>query len=562
MPYGLRIRRSARIVLMLLSGVLPALLPLSAQTPYVPPQRPKLVVVLVVDQMRADYIDRFRDRWHAGLRRLVDNGAWLRNAAYPYTATETCPGHATISTGVFPATSGIVGNTWLDRQSSAVVTCTADNSVRREGLADAKGIADSPARLRAPSLAEQLRAGNPGSRVVAMSVKARAAIMLAGHRADAVLWMDEATGELLTSSAYGDEMPSFAREFVQANPISADFSKTWTLTAPAASYTGGHSILGEGSPAGWTTTFPHPLSAADKAPGNAFFARWRASPFADAYLGRLAAAAVDRMKLGGDSSIDFLGIGFSATDYVGHAFGPDSREIEDELLQLDQTIGALLDKLDRAVGAGQYVVALTADHGVAPVPEQAQEQGRDAGRVDARSVVDRIERAMADDLGQGHYVAQLVGSELYFAPGIAGRLNSDPRLWHDVQQAALAEPGVERVLRRAKEAPASATDAFARALSFDFFPERSGDVSIRLKPNWIFSARTATGWAGGTTHGSANDYDQRVPIILFGEGIKPGRYTMSATPADIAPTLASLSGIRIAKTDGRVLKETLSAPSR
>ena len=574
-PTGSALATNLRAIALLLCLALsfPTLL---AQQPSVPPPRPKLVVVIVVDQMRADYVDRFRERWRGGLRRLVDQGAWLRNAAYPFAATETCPAHATVSTGVFPATHGIVANAWWDRQTSARVTCTADSSVRTVALDRSAASGDSAVHLNAPSFAGQLRAAVSGSRVVAISLKARSAIMLAGPRADVVLWQDEGTGELLTSSAYGAALPSFASRFVRAHPLAADFSKVWNLAAPAANYSGGRtgagstwsppgsSVLGEAPPPGWTTSFPHPLSAGEQSPGRVFFQRWRTSPFADAYLGRLAAAAVDEMKLGSGSGsgVDYLGIAFSATDYIGHAFGPDSREIEDNLLVLDQTIGALLEKFDRTVGAGQYVVAFTGDHGVAPIPEQAQLQGRDAGRVDPRSVVARVERVLAQRLGAGRHVAQLIGPNLYFAPGVASRLDADPSLWRDLQRAALAEPGVERLLRRAAPSPSSPANALTPANlngGLDLFPGRSGDAWIGLKPNWIFSARTATGRAGGTTHGTAHDYDQRVPIILFGAGIKPGHYTNSATPADIAPTLAALFRIRIARTDGRILAEALAA---
>jgi predicted AlkP superfamily pyrophosphatase or phosphodiesterase len=526
------------------------------------PARPKLIVVLVVDQMRADYIERFRARWHGGLRRLVDQGAWIRNAAYPYSETETCPGHATVSTGAFPSTHGIVGNTWWDRQTTTVVTCTQDSSVRRVGLnGTATAAGDSAARLLAPSFAEQLRRAVPGSRAVTMSVKARSSIMLAGHQADASLWLDESTGELLTSTAYGAELPAFAHQFAAAHPIAEDFSQVWQLSAPAAGDSGGRSTAGEGPPPGWSTTFPHALAAGDKTPGAAFVQRWRASPFSDTYLGRLAAAAIDDLKLGGGTGVDFLGIGFSATDYVGHSFGPDSREVEDDLLQLDQTIAALLDKLDRSVGAGKYIVALTADHGVAPVPEQAKEQGRDSGRVDGRSATDRIEKALAQRWGQGRYVAQLIGSDLYFAPGVADRLAREPSAMQAVQQAAIAEPGVERVLLRPKEPLfGRSQSSLILALSKDEFPPRSADAWINLKPGWIFSARAASGWAGGTTHGSANDYDQRVPILLYGAGVKRGQYTPAATPADIAPTLAAVAGIRVARMNGHVLRYALAAP--
>jgi hypothetical protein len=546
-----------RAIALLISGLF-VLPPLLAQQPSAPTPRPKLVVVMVVDQMRADYIERFRDRWRSGLRRLVDQGAWLRNAAYPYASTETCPGHATISTGVFPATHGIVGNAWWDRESSARVTCTADISVRQVALERTAPSGDSAVRLRAPTLSEQLRAAVPGSRVVALSLKARAAIMLAGPRADAVLWLNEDNGEWLTSSAYGAEMPSFARRFVRANPVAGDFSKVWELSMPLTSYNGGRSGLGEAPPPGWSNGFPHALSAGEESPGGAFFQRWQASPFADSYLARLAAAAVDDMKLGSGPGIDFLGIGFSATDYVGHDFGPDSREIEDNLLVLDRTIGELLKKLDGTVGAGQYVVALTADHGVAPVPEQAKLEGRDAGRVSMQTIVARVEFALDRRLGPKRYVDQTIGSNLYFAPGLTSRLEADPNLWSAVEQAILAEAGVQRVVRRWR--PRAQPSPIERGVGLGTFPGRSGDLHIALKPNWIFSARGDFGWSGGTSHGNGNEYDRRVPIVLFGTRIKPGQYMASATPADIAPTLASLCGIRIARTDGRILAEAIAAP--
>jgi arylsulfatase A-like enzyme len=270
---------------------------------------------------------------------------------------------------------------------------------------------------------------------------------------------------------------------------------------------------------------------------------------------------MDDLKLGTGSGIDYLGIGFSAMDYIGHSFGPDSREVEDGMLALDRTIGALLEKLDRSVGAGQYVVALTSDHGVAPIPEQARLQGGDAGRVDPREVAERIESALAQKLGAGRYIAQFVPPSLYFAPGIAGRLHSDANLWRALQQAALAVPGVAGIVQSPGSASTRGTATVPREFLLNLYPERSGDAWIDLKPGWIFSGRTPAGWNGGTTHGSGRDYDQRVSILLFGSGIKPGRYTMAATPADIAPTLAALSGISIARTDGRVLSEALRAPA-
>jgi hypothetical protein len=389
--YLLSRRRAFLLALLPLGAVALLLLPRALAQQSAPRQIPKLVVVIAVDQMRADYIPRFRGEWHAGLARLVNHGAWFRNAAYPYSGTETCPGHATIGTGVFPETHGIIGNTWWDRARGKTVTCTEDASVRNLGVNSTSSPGDSPAELRDPTFAERLRADRPGSRVVTLSLKARAAIMLAGHRADVVLWQNESTGDWMTSSAYASEMSPFALTFFLANPPFADQQKVWNLSMPQSKYRNGRSSAGENPPAGWTADFPHPLGGSAPANGGGSqtgkqVSLWRASPFADEYLERLAAASVDSMNLGRGPGTDFLGISFSAPDYIGHAFGPNSREIEDEYLRLDQTMGKLLDDLDRAVGAGNYVVALTADHGVAPIPEQSQSNATKGGRVNSEAL--------------------------------------------------------------------------------------------------------------------------------------------------------------------------------
>jgi len=519
------------------------------------PQNPKLVVVIVVDQMRADYIPRFRGEWHGGLARLVDHGAWFRNVAYPYSGTETCPGHATIGTGVFPETHGIIGNTWWDRARRNTVTCTQDASVHdlsNVGRTATPG--DSPAQLRASTFAERLRSARPGSRVVTLSLKARAAIMLAGHQADVVLWQDEAAGDWMTSSAYASEMPPFARAFFNANPPFADLHKVWSLSMAESKYHNARSVAGENPPTGWTTNFPHPLQGSSPLFGgfqvSNEVALWRASPFSDEYLERLAAAAVDSMKLGRGPGADFLGISFSAPDYIGHAFGPNSREIEDEYLRLDQTMGKLLDDLDRAVGAGNYVVALTADHGVAPIPEQSQSQTTKGGRVDAQGIVAAAEKVLAQRLGSGRHVARMVDQNIYFETGVMERIHADPSLWRDVQAAILAQPGVAGVFESSELGQRFGGDSTEQAAALDTFSGRSGDAVIALKPYWILSSR-------GTTHGTANGYDQHVPLIFFGAGITTGEYGAAASPADIAPTLASLCGIPPGKTQGSALADAI-----
>ena len=516
-------------------------------------QRPKLVVLIAVDQMRADYIQRFHGEWHGGLARLVDHGAWFRNAAYPYSGTETCPGHATMSTGVFPETHGIIGNAWWDRAASKSVTCTQDASVRNVGVDATSSPGDSPAKLLAPSFAERLRSAGHGTRVVTLSLKARAAIMLAGHQGDLVLWQDEDAGDWRTSSAYSAALPDFARTFFAGNPISADSQKVWNLSMPAASYHDDHSTAGENPPSGWTGNFPHALASTSLIELNKeqdYVTRWRTSPFADEYLERLAETTVDSMKLGKGPATDFLGISFSAPDYVGHAYGPNSREIEDEYRRLDTTIGKLLDALDRSVGTGNYVVALTADHGVAPIPEQKQAPGGAGGRVDSIALIARIEKTLLLHLSLARHVAHIVDQSIYFEPGIMDRIRADPALWSDLRSAILETPGILDVFDTEELGQRSGGSAPEKAAALDEYRGRSGDIVLALKPYWVLAFR-------GTGHGTANDYDQHVPLILYGASVKPGSYTVAASPADIAPTLAAICALPSAKTEGRSLNEAI-----
>ena len=250
---------------------------------------------------------------------------------------------------------------------------------------------------------------------------------------------------------------------------------------------------------------------------------------------------------------------FSALDRAGHDFGPHSHEVQDLLVRLDATIGTLLAELDRFVGPENYVVAFTADHGVAPLPERSADVGLDAGRLTRGEVVQRLDDALVGILGPGPHVAWVQYSDLYFMPGVYEKLVADPRAMQAAIDALRAVPGVWRVLRSDElEARRPTDDPVARATGLSHYPGRSGDLIVVPKPYWVLGNVA-------TMHGTLHEYDRRVPIIFFGKGIKPGEYFQPATPADIAPTLAFLSGITLAQPDGRVLTEVLAAdtqPSR
>jgi predicted AlkP superfamily pyrophosphatase or phosphodiesterase len=506
--------------------------------------RPKLVVFIAVDQMRADYPVRYASEFDKGLHRLTSEGAWYRNAAYPYLNTITCVGHSTLGTGTLPFRHGMIQNAWYDRESGRSVTCTNDSKVSDVSSAGvAGGPGDSAARLLMPTLAEIMRR-DLHARVVTISIKARAAIGLAGHTGDAVLWMGS-HGDLQTSTAYTPTLPAWAEAFERANPVDAEVGKVWERSLPVDRYQYPDDPPGEKPGDGWSASFPHPLGTIVDP---AFYRHWERSPYGDEYLEALAERAIDALHLGAEDHPDFLGISFSSPDIVGHAFGPRSHEVQDVLVRLDATLGKLLAHLDEKVGAGQYVLALSADHGVADVPEQIEK----GGRVLTPTVSAAIEAALKPAYGDGPFVAANLGTDVYLKTGVYDRLRHDAAKLHAVERAIERVPGIERVLtsdQLASSAARRSKDREIRAAALSYFPGRSGDLIVEPKPRWIFGTST-------TTHGTLNSYDQQVPVILFGAGIRAGERSDRATPADIAATLAAMVGVRLPSPDGRVLAVT------
>jgi predicted AlkP superfamily pyrophosphatase or phosphodiesterase len=530
-----------------------------------PVARPKLVVLLVVDQMRGDYVDKFQGQWTGGLKRLVKEGAWFREAAYPYAATETCVGHSTISTGALPATHGMVANAWWERDSQKMVTCTFDPSVSNTAYGGGAAIAggDSAWRMRVPAYAEELRFQSSGAtRIVSFSLKARAAITMAGHKGDAVTWFEN--GSWTTSSAYGT-MP-FIENFAKTNPVKADYGKTWALSRPESTYFYDEQATGAVAPGGWDLTFPHPLrgNPDSSEPDSAFYLQWATSPYADTYLTKMAENAVEQLGLGKSGGTDFLGVSYSSVDYVGHAFGPRSREIQDVLIRLDKDLGELFAHLDAKVGRGNYVVALSADHGVVPAPEDMQKTGADAGVLHLPEIQAKIEKALEPFNYTKPAVARLASSDVYFSTGIYERLKTDPPAMRAVLDGIRSVPGVAEVYRAEELQDRPATESpMRRAEAASYFAGRSGDLMIVPKPYWLVSG----GAAGkprdyGTGHGTPYLYDQRVPVLLMGWGIEHGEFFGPVTPADIAPTLAALTGVTLSARDGRALAEALRGSAK
>jgi len=459
----------------------------------------------------------------------------------------------------------MVANAWWDREQQKMTTCTADPNAKNSAYAGGttKG-GDSAWRMQIPSFAEELKFQTGGAtRVVTFSIKARSAITMAGHKGDAATWMDS-NGTLVTSSAYGT-MP-FVDDFAKKNPVSQDYGKTWSLSLPQNAYLYDESAAGARILDGWAPAFPHPLRGKEgsASPDEAFYEQWATSPFADTYLTKLAEAAVDSLGLGKSGATDFLGVSYSSVDYVGHAFGPRSWEIQDILVRLDKDLGELFTFLDKRVGIGNYLVALSADHGVAPIPTDMQKTGVDAGILVLPELQDRIEKALEPFNYTRPVVARISGNEVYFSEGIYGRLKADPPAIKAVLDTITSTPGVAAVYRAEElnngTTPISLT---RRAAVLSYFAGRSGDLFVLQKPYWLTdsSAEGAKRYSG-TGHGTPYYYDQHVPVFFMGFGIQQGEYFEAATPADIAPTFAALAGVTLATRDGRVLVEALKKATK
>jgi predicted AlkP superfamily pyrophosphatase or phosphodiesterase len=377
--------------------------------------------------------------------------------------------------------------------------------------------------------------------------------MLAGPRADAVTWFDD-RGAWVTSTAYAAAPVPAVADFVRANPVEADLGKIWDRALPLDRY------LFEAPAIGITirpgpNTFPHPIVGAGAEPDGRFYTRWQNSPFSDDYLARMALGVSRSLDLGREGHTDFLGVSFSALDKVGHEYGPNSHEIQDVLIRLDRALGGLLDGLDQLVGRGRYVVALCADHGVAPLPERARTLGQDAGRVSSRALLTAIEEGLTP-LGPGRHFTAFVGSDAYLEPGVMAELRKRPEVLVQLRAGLLKVPGISAVYTRDElQADRFDEDPIGRRVAHGFVPDRSGDLTVVLKPYWILAST-------GTTHGTPFDYDTHVPLVLMGQGIAGGVFQQPATPADIAPTLAVIAGVTLPQATGRVLTEALRPAGR
>ena len=396
---------------------------------------------------------------------------------------------------------------------------------------------------------------------MSFSSKARSAIGMAGHKPDLVTWYED--GGWVTSKAFAAEPSPVMAKLIQDNPIDGALGTPWEKVLPAASYKYKDDSPEERPPSSqWTRTFPKTLQHANATGGPAGasdqqkYSLWERSPLPDELLGRFAQGAITELGLGKGEGTDFLSVSFSALDTVGHAYGPLSHEVQDVLARLDRVLGDLLTFLDKQVGREHYVLALSADHGVAVYPERMRAEGKDAGRISMRELAEKLNASVASELGPGKYVDNISYTDIYLSPGVFQRLQEKPGALDRVKGTVRALAGVAAVYSTDQLRDLAAIqDPVQRAAALSHYPGRSGDIVMVPKTNWL-----TTG--AGTTHGTHHDYDQQVPVLFYGSGIRAGKFDGPASPADIAPTLASLIGVTMGHAEGKVLTDALARARR
>ncbi|HSE16217.1 MAG TPA: alkaline phosphatase family protein [Pyrinomonadaceae bacterium] len=542
-------------------------------------KRPKLVLLIVVDQFRYDYLERFGDLFGPnGFKRLMRDGASWTQSNYDHMPTYTAPGHATMMTGAYPAESGIIGNEWLDRASGKRITSVSDDSVKLLG-GNATEAAASPSRLMASTVGDELRlATNDRAKVIGISVKDRSAILPPGRHANAAYWFSINSGTMVSSTYYFNQLPAWVTNFNNAKPADKYFGAKWERVLPEDEYrkrAGVDNPNWENVSNAWgdTNSFPHTITGGLTVPGRNFYISLDYSPFTNEILVSFAQEAIFNEQLGQDDDTDVLTVSFSANDYVGHRFGPYSQEVMDVAVRTDRNIATLLDFVDSKIGLANTLVAFTADHGVSPIPEHAAALGLGGGRVLFKDVMGKIQAAIsarynpqgktpdpsADYLLQsqeaGTWRLWFINNNIYFNYDALKRDGVDVEEFSQVViRAALSVPGIARCFSRLQllRGATSVTDPIERRALHGFYPSRSGDVVMVAEP-YKYIAETIT-----ATHGSPYSYDTHVPTIIMGPGVNAGRYLEAATPADIAPTLSALLRITApTNSTGRVLVEAL-----
>lgn len=509
------------------------LAPLPATAAAAEPPRPSLVVMITVDQLRPDYLERWRGQLTGGLARLLDRGAVFTRAYQDHAITETAPGHASVLSGRFPRSTGITMNT-LGVEDAEM------------SLVEASGVGASPRRFRGTALFDWMQAATPASRALSVSMKDRGAILPVGRARQSVFWY--ASGGIFTTSRYyADTLPTWLQRVNARGMARRLAGQAWTLMLPDSAYAEPDSVPPEGG--GRDMTFPHRIPEDT----TAAVAYVRATPWMDEITAAVALEGVTAMNLGRGPAPDLLAVSLSGTDVIGHRYGPDSREIHDQVLQLDRILGRFLDSLYALRDPATIAVALTADHGVSPYPERAAADGKDARHVEFEGPMTAIRQWLAGK-GADPQAVDLENGVLIAVRSALETAKVDPKeLAGRFVKLARAEPGVLRAETLEELAGADTTkDVIARRWLHMFEPGGYALAVVTLTEGSVWGFRPIA------EHGSPFDADAHVPLVFLGPWFAPGRHDRFVRTVDIGPTLARVLGVKPdIPVDGRPLPEAL-----
>nr|WP_235817944.1 alkaline phosphatase PafA [Formosa haliotis] len=502
--------------------------------------KPKLVVGIVVDQMRYDYLTRFYNKYgEGGFKRMMNEGFNCKNNHFNYIPTYTAPGHASVYTGTSPMNHGIIGNNWYDKESKTSVYCAGDSTVASVGTADKAGKM-SPHRMMTTSFADENRLFTQmQGKTIGVSVKDRGAILPAGHTANAAYWFhgkDE--GVFISSTYYQEKLPKWVEKFNDSKTAKS-YLKDWNTLYNIKTYTESGDDLNafEGGFKGKeTATFPYDLKKLSKENGG--FDIIKSTPYGNSIVADFAMAAVKGEDLGQDDITDVLTVSFSSTDYVGHNFGVSSKEVEDTYIRLDKDLERFFDMLDKTVGKGEYTVFLTADHGAVEVPAYLHEHNVPAGYFEKKGFKSNLNDFTTKTFGSSDLIENISNNQIFLDREKIKVLGLN---LEDVQQAIANELITLDNIYYAYTASTIAKGAFTNGIESLFKNgynlKRSGDVLFEYNPAVISYSKT------GSTHGSGLNYDTHVPLLFFGKGIKHGSTLQKTEIIDIAPTISGLLGI-------------------
>ena len=518
-------------------------------------QKPKLIVGIVVDQMRWDYLYRYYDHYgEGGFKRLLNDGFSCENTLINYLPSYTAVGHSVIFTGSIPAIDGIVGNNWIDQITGKNWYCTEDSSVKTVGTTGKVGQM-SPKNLLVSTITDELRlATNFKSRVVGVSLKDRASILPAGHTANGAFWFDDASARFITSTYYMEDLPEWATKFNAADEPQKLMDKGWNTLYPLNNYkqSTADNVSWEGKFKGEkASVFPHDMKNIYQDDHGSI----RSTPFGNTLTLDFAKAAVNGYDLGHGEATDFLTINCASTDYVGHKYGPNSIEVEDTYLRLDKDFAAFFQFLDQKVGKGNYLVFLTADHGAAHAIGFMEDHNIPADFLVSKDLDKPLNDFLVKEFGVDKLISSTINYHLSFD---LKKIKENKLDYEAVKKATVSflqkQPGIQFAVDIDHIGDAPIPEPIKTMIINGYNTKRCGPVMIIADPGWFGGQKGGT----GTTHGSWNPYDTHIPLVFMGWGIKHGATNRTVKMSDISPTLAALLHIQMPNGNvGDVISEVV-----